>query len=244
MKNDLELNSLAVELRRDWEIDPYSPLNILSLVLSKIPDLTILFYPMSQETSGMCIKEDKMKIIGINSIMTKGRQRFTLAHELYHLLFENECNKIFICKNQSKDYSEREADSFASFFLMTDEGFKRYGKINNIKDWDLDAIISAEQYFQISHKGFLVRLNKANIEPKEDYKNKTISFEAKKRGFSDELYLPPKYDSPIVFGNYIKMINVVDELVGLTEGKKRELLLDGYRGDLVFNIKELKRKNE
>ena len=33
------------------------------------------------------------------------------------------------------------------------------------------------------------------------------------------------------------MINYVDELGGLTDGKKRELLIDGYRGDLVFNKK-------
>ena len=39
----------------------------------------------------------------------------------------------------------------------------------------------------------------------------------------------------LVLGNYLKMINHIDELGGLSDGKKRELLLDGCRGDLVFN---------
>ena len=34
---------------------------------------------------------------------------------------------------------------------------------------------------------------------------------------------------------FTRLINHVDELGGLSDGKKRELLLDGCRGDLVFN---------
>ena len=106
MRDKIKLNSLAVELRRDWDLNPYSPIDLFSIVLSKLPDLTILFYPMSDNTSGMCIKnidginvnelkemgDSKVKsskdmFICINSNMSKGRQRFTLAHELYNLLF-------------------------------------------------------------------------------------------------------------------------------------------------------------
>ena len=57
MRDKIKLNSLAVELRRDWDLNPYSPIDLFSIVLSKLPDLTILFYPMSDNTSGMCIKD-------------------------------------------------------------------------------------------------------------------------------------------------------------------------------------------
>ena len=127
MKSDLELNSLAVDLRKDWEIDAYGPLDIFSIVLSKFSKLSILIYPMSKNTSGLCINEENIPIIGINSNHSKGRQKFTLAHELYHLLFED-INDIIIC-NDDKNDSEVEADSFASFLLMTDEGLRRYMKI-------------------------------------------------------------------------------------------------------------------
>ena len=111
MKSDLELNSLAVDLRKDWEIDAYGPLDIFSIVLSKFSKLSILIYPMSKNTSGLCINEENIPIIGINSNHSKGRQKFTLAHELYHLLFED-INDIIIC-NDDKNDSEVVADSFA-----------------------------------------------------------------------------------------------------------------------------------
>ena len=56
MRDKIKLNSFAVELRRDWDLNPYSPIDLFSIILSKLPDLTILFYPMSDSTSGMCIK--------------------------------------------------------------------------------------------------------------------------------------------------------------------------------------------
>ena len=46
MRDKIKLNSLAVELRRDWDLNPYSPIDLFSIVLSKLPDLTILFYEM------------------------------------------------------------------------------------------------------------------------------------------------------------------------------------------------------
>lgn len=233
MKSDLELNSLAVDLRKDWEIDAYGPLDIFSIVLSKFSKLSILIYPMSKNTSGLCINEENIPIIGINSNHSKGRQKFTLAHELYHLLFED-INDIIIC-NDDKNDSEVEADSFASFLLMTDEGLRRYMKINEINHWDLNNIIAAEQYFQISHQAFLFHINKLGFSV-DEYNNINLSNESKKRGFLNDLYEPAfKEDIPFVLGNYLKMINHIDELGGLSDGKKRELLLDGCRGDLVFN---------
>ena len=114
MRDKIKLNSLAVELRRDWDLNPYSPIDLFSIVLSKLPDLTILFYPMSDNTSGMCIKNingidlNELKereghykeessedmVICINSNMSKGRQRFTLAHELMHISISSEASSL------------------------------------------------------------------------------------------------------------------------------------------------------
>ena len=139
MRDKIKLNSLAVELRRDWDLNPYSPIDLFSIVLSKLPDLTILFYPMSDNTSGMCIK------ICINSNMSKGRQRFTLAHELYHLLFEEDKRDLIICEASNDDDSEIEANIFASYLIMTYEGLERYAKVNNLTEWSLEEIIRAEK---------------------------------------------------------------------------------------------------
>ena len=86
MKEKIELNSEAISLRKKFGEDSYSPIDIFSLIHNN-DDLTIVFYPMSNRISGICIRDGKNKIVGINSNSTYGRQRFTIAHELYHLYF-------------------------------------------------------------------------------------------------------------------------------------------------------------
>ena len=72
----------AESLRRSWNIDNISPLNILQAALGNIDNLTILWFPMTDELSGCCSKTDDDKIICINSKHSKGRQNFTLAQNI------------------------------------------------------------------------------------------------------------------------------------------------------------------
>jgi Zn-dependent peptidase ImmA (M78 family) len=289
MRDKIKLNSFAVELRRDWDLNPYSPIDLFSIVLSKLPDLTILFYPMSDNTSGMCVKdiydsslelnipnlndlnadtnpgsefsnlkdsdlnedsstdsdfESKISsdmLIGINSNMSIGRQNFTLAHELYHLLYEENKNNFVICDYSSESESEIEANIFASYLLIPYEGLKRYVKNMNISKWSLDDVIAAEQYYQISHMALLFRLVEQNFITEEEsleFQNVKISHEARIRGFNDDLYYPSPEDRKYFsLGNYVKSVGKAYSSNKISVGKKDELLLDGFRGDLTFKKK-------
>lgn len=260
MRDKIKLNSFAVELRRDWDLNPYSPIDLFSIVLSKLPDLTILFYPMSDSTSGMCIKningikinesKDNLSqspdensedmIICINSNMSKGRQRFTLAHELYHLLFEDDKEDIIICETSNNDDSEMEANIFASYLIMTYEGLERYAKTNNLTEWTLEEIIRAEQYFQISHHAMLFRLKEhefISLERCMELRSVQIGYNAKINGFSDDLYTPSsKSEKYFSLGKYIRLVEKVFNDNKISSGKRDELLLDGFRGDLTYKF--------
>ena len=257
MRDKIKLNSLAVELRRDWDLNPYSPIDLFSIVLSKLPDLTILFYPMSDDTSGMCIKningidlnelketenpsKDELSddmVICINSNMSKGRQRFTLAHELYHLLFEENKKDIIICEASNDDDSEIEANIFASYLIMTYEGLERYAKVNNLKEWTLKEIIRAEQYFHISHHAMLFRLREhefISYEECMELRSVQIGYNAKINGFSDELYTPnSKSKRYFLLGKYIRSVEKAFNDNKISSGKRDELLLDAFRSDLT-----------
>lgn len=259
MRDKIKLNSLAVELRRDWDLNPYSPIDLFSIVLSKLPDLTILFYPMSDNTSGMCIKNingidlNELKDMGeskeqssedmvicINSNMSKGRQRFTLAHELYHLLFEEDKRNLIICEASNDDDSEIEANIFASYLIMTYEGLERYAKTNNLTEWSLEEIIRAEQYFQISHHAMLFRLREHDFISSEEcreLKSVQIGYSARINGFSDSLYNPSseseKYFS---LGKYIRSVEKAFNDNKISPGKRDELLLDAFRSDLTYKF--------
>ena len=263
MRDHIKLNSFAVELRRDWDLNPYSPIDLFSIVLSKLPDLTILFYPMSDNTSGMCIKNidgisiEDLKankasqsentdsdyndmVVCINSNMSKGRQRFTLAHELYHLLFEDDNRDLIICETSNDDDSEIEANVFASYLIMTYEGLERYAKTNNLNEWTLQDIIRAEQYFQISHHAMLFRLKEHEFITKEECKelrSVTIGYAAKINGFSDDLYTPSnKSKKYFSLGKYIRSVEKAFNDNKITPGKRDELLLDAFRNDLTYKF--------
>lgn len=162
MKEKIEINAEAIRLRRRFGEDVKSPLDIFSL-LHNSDNLTIVFYPMSDRVSGMCIRDGNNKIIGVNSTSTYGRQRYTIAHELYHLFFHRNFKSV-VCSmdlETEKDPQEKEADMFASFFLAPYEalsyfircrlGKKRYALKTN-------DVVRIEQYFGLSRQATLWRL--------------------------------------------------------------------------------------
>ena len=145
----VDLITKAEVLKKKLGEDNHSPVDIFALV-QRIEKLTIVYYPMGKTISGMCIKGTNNKtIIALNSSMSLGRQRFSLAHELYHLYYDD--NMLSICAKTIGlgDEIEKKADAFAAYFLMPRvaliemiETFldKNNGKIN-VRD-----IVRIEQY--------------------------------------------------------------------------------------------------
>ncbi|WP_409199405.1 ImmA/IrrE family metallo-endopeptidase [Methanobrevibacter sp. DSM 116169] len=240
MKSQLETDRLAEDLRRTWGIDPYSPINIFSIITDKMDNLTIIFMPLDDEISGCCGKEDIDYLILINSSHSKGRQNFTLAHELYHLLYEDN-DEWLICSDDEYDDSEKEADNFASSLLMPNGALNDYINRNKIENWTVSYVINCEQYYQISHISMLCRLRKEKlisyddfIKFKPDVKNNSCAL-----GFSTDLYeSSPEERKYYSLGKYIPLIEKVFIEDKISIGKKEELLLQGYRSDIVYNLDE------
>lgn len=244
MKSAQELNSLALETRRQWGEDSYSPIDVFAIVNGwKEKKITLVRYPLSNRISGMCTKVDDDIIICINSASSYGRQRFTLAHELYHILYE-EINGRVICDmsmGDDKSDSEKEADMFAGYLLMPYDALFQYS--NKIwAKWSLDKVIDAEQFFQISHMAMVFRLEKDRFIDSmiaETYKNITVSKEAAKLGYGKELYLPqPEEKKYFVTGEYVRKIEHLAKKDKISNGKREELLLEGFRADIVYNLDE------
>lgn len=243
MRTDKELNSLALKTRREWGEDSYSPIDIFSIVNGwKDKKITIVRYPLSTRVSGMCTKIDDDIVICINSATSYGRQRFTLAHELYHVLYEDSLQRV-ICEmsmGDDKPDSEKEADQFASYLLMPYDALLQYMEKN--KEWTLENVIEAEQFFQISHQAFIFRLAFDGMISKgqeDSYKSIAVSKEAAKIGFGRELYYPsPEGKQYFTTGEYIRKVEKLSEKDKISNGKKDEMLLDAFRADIVYNFDE------
>lgn len=61
----LDLSTKAQELRELLGEDANSPVNVFSLA-NQIEGLTLVFYPLGENISGMCVRDQEIKLIAIN----------------------------------------------------------------------------------------------------------------------------------------------------------------------------------
>jgi Zn-dependent peptidase ImmA (M78 family) len=246
LKEKIELNSNAVFLRKRFGVDSTSPIEIMPLVHAA-KNITLVFHPFTNEVSGMSYQISKnQKLIAINSTMSYGRQRFTIAHELYHLNFQENFKFIICGKNlwEQADDEEKNADAFASFFLAPFDALRIF--INDgiyqggePRIFTVEDIVKIEQYFGMSRQATLYRLCSENFikwDQINEFKNNVIG-SARKLGYDDQLYRPtPAQYQIITTGSYLELLSQLDKKGILSKGKVDEYLLDAYREDIVYNI--------
>lgn len=239
MINKLELNALATELRVQLGEDERTPLDIYALV-NQIENLTMVLYPLGEHISGMCIKDTKEKLIAINSTMSYGRQRFSIAHELYHLFYDNS-EGFSICAKKLAFGSEIEkvADQFASYFLAPYSTLR--GLVHKIKEKrsmiTYGDVIALEQYFGMSHQAMLWRLvDDGYMTNREaDTMRTGVMAVAKTLGYEEKLYLPTVSElQKRTYGSYIQKAEMLRNRNLISNGKYEELLLDAFRHDIVY----------
>lgn len=236
----LDLNTKAQELRLQLGEDANSPVDIFALA-NQIEGLTLVFFPLGDNISGMCVRDGKLRLIAINSQMSYGRQRFTFAHELYHLYFDaasgfNVCSK----KLDPKAENEKNADQFASYFLAPYGALRSaIRKITEDESLSLPQVIRLEQYFGVSHQAMLWRLvSEGTISSTEldDY-NHGVIVAARYLGFDDKLYKPTQIEGQKkTYGYYLKQVEELRRRDLVSSGKIDELLLDAFRDDIVFGL--------
>ena len=233
-------SALAEMLRHEWGIESFASVNIRSLVYNNIKNLTLLWFPMKTNISGCCSKIKKDKIIFINTNHTIGRQNFTLAHELYHLIYED-IDDFIVCGLNANNQSEKNADNFASTFLMPDSALYWFKNKNQIDNWTLEDVIKCEQYYQISRSVMIIRLKKMNWinQNQFDEFGDNVIREADRLGYDTNLYKPSsenqKYSS---IGELIRLTEKAYDEKKITGGKRREILIKSFRNDILYNLNE------
>ena len=243
MINKMEISSKAALLRKKLGEDESSPIDIFQLVQT-IDRLTLVFYPLNNNISGICYKGKSSNVIVINSDMSIGRQRFSLAHELYHLYFdESGISLVSLTTIGKGDENEKKADQFASYFLIPQSSL--YGLIESIKEknqkkhLDIEDVIRIEQYYGVSHKAMLYRLKEEGEIDSEDIKSMEtgVIALAARLGYDTTIYYPSVKDKKkMVFGHYIALAEKLLDKEYISYGKYEEILLDGFRDDIVYGI--------
>lgn len=235
MRDINEIDSMAVNLRRELGEDSMSPIDIFS-VARTMKDLTTVLYPLGRNISGMCIKGNKVNLIAINSGMSLGRQRFSMAHEFYHLKYDpdiakNVCSIVI----NGGDEKELEADKFASHFLLPSAAL--YNTLKECRNVSFEQVVWMEQHFGLSRKAMLYRLKEEHRIDGSLYDSmqKDVQCSAARLGYDTDLYKATPFKKNMkTTGQYIRLADKLYREEVISTGKYEEILLDAFRTDLVF----------
>lgn len=172
----------AHKIRDDWSIGN-DPISNLSEFLEE-RGFKIIVEQLPESVAGVtCFvntdKGWKMPVIVINNKITGERQRFTIAHELGHLLLE--------VKNEDINL-EKACDKFASALLMPDRFlWAALGKSRSTIS--IGELVSLKKFLGVSVQAIVYRCKDLCII--NDYTYRLLYREFAKRG-----WLKPPYDEP------------------------------------------------
>ena len=199
-----EIKFQASKLRNQFGFSNTEAIRLKSLLLKE--QILGYFTALDDDFSGMAIKINQSKFILINSSHTLGRQHFSICHELFHLYIDKNFSphKCQAALFNRKDKTEFDADSFASYFLLPEDGIysnipEEERKKDKIK---LSTVIKIEQYYSCSRSALLNRLFSLGfitISKKEEY-SIGVQKSAMQLGYSTSLYKPGNKD--LILGDY------------------------------------------
>lgn len=172
-----------------------------------------------KKLSGFCFYYDDQFIVFLNSSLSLGHERFTGAHELYHILYNSEIlkkEKILMGKDSHK-IEDNKADIFAAELLMPETYVRQiYSRLINVDMKNVMArhVIIMHNHFKVSYKAMLKRLIQLDLCSLEIYEDllsiasientDELKLLEKNEGFSIELIVPA--NKVYVSSSYISYI--------------------------------------
>lgn len=193
-----------------------------------------LYRPLSDKLYGLSLMTpDKMhRFMLVNSNSMRGRQHFTIAHELYHLYYDENLKPHFCDSSIYTDPAERSANLFASALLMPREGVLKNIPSEEIvsRKVSIETLLRIEHLYGVSHHTLVVRLQELHIINSsfaDELLKLSITREATLRGYDAKLY--SKGNEGLVIGDFGSKARKLFEEERVSEGHYIELLnMIGY----------------
>ena len=137
--------------------------------LAELAGALVRYEPFEGTMSGLLYRSNERAVIGVNSIHPEVRQRFTIAHELAHLLLHQPTFQIdehaFVAfrnpeSSKATDPAEVEANQFAAALLMP-EGLLAKSVRDLGENPDAErAILELSKRFLVSQEAMTIRLTR------------------------------------------------------------------------------------
>jgi Zn-dependent peptidase ImmA (M78 family)/DNA-binding XRE family transcriptional regulator len=146
---------LAERVRKLWSLgDDPLPSNLFSLIEDQ-SGLGIALEPLQERIAGLCARVGDLAIALIDSSAVVGRQRFTAAHELCHLLLGDGEQVLVDERLTGQSLVEMRANAFAAHFLMPAKAVRRYLRQRPV---DEEVVVELQYTFGVSLDALLWHL--------------------------------------------------------------------------------------
>lgn len=218
--------NLAVRMRQDLQISLSEPVNAKTVL--RVLGIITLYRPLSDSLYGLSVKssDNRYRFMLVNSNTTRGRQHFTIAHELYHLYYDADPHPHF-CQDGNLDESERAANMFARAFLMPKAGILKSIPAAELLsgNMSLTTILKLEALYGVSHMAMLIRLKELRLITNavfDQYQSISVTKEAALRGLDTNLY--KSGNEGMVLGDFGAKARELFEMDLISEGHYVELL--------------------
>ena len=225
-----EAETLAEKFRFQEGLSQSEPINAKMLVRKL--NITLVYRPLSENSFGISCRSGEKRFMLINSQSTRGRQHFTIAHELYHLYFDENPVPHMCCGGPATG-EEKNANRFASALLMPREGILSCvsGEEITRHDVDIATVLRMEQLFGVSHSTLLIRLKDLGLISSTRFdalERIPVRETAREWGYDSALY--ESGTKGVVIGNFGEKARRLFESGTISEGHYNELMNMLYGG--------------
>ena len=228
----------AAEVRRCLGVSVSEPIDAIKL-LRECFDISFILRPFVSDISGMFVRADKAEVIAINTVRSLGHQRFTAAHEYFHVRYDAgmlgaACRVGVVDQPVER---EAEADAFAANFLMPAEGItaRVMARTAGERGPAVEDVVHLEQHFGVGHKAMVRRLRDLGYlrtNELEQMWSLPIRQMARTLGCDTSLYSPTREDR--VISSYAEKAKTALDLDLISFGKYEQLMLEAGFADLLF----------
>ena len=238
--SEIKARQLAIDTRLKLGLQSTEHFDVYRAVSSL--GITCVKRPLESSISGATLKTNKAKVILVNSSKTLGHQNFTVAHEIYHCLYdENLVSRA--CKTESFERvsdSEQVADLFATHLLMPEDAIFNQLRLRKKQDVKLTLadVVNLEQFFGVSRKAMCWRLEDLKRTTRDESEKYCVNViqGARLLGKNTDLYRPT--DDKAIISDYAEKASEALQKNLITESRYEEILADADLLEEVTGIAE------
>jgi len=160
---DETIEELSLSVRRSLNIGN-GPIDNITRLCEKL-GIIVVFLDLSKSTIDGCstMYKGRPYIVLNKHAFSSVRMRFTLAHELGHILLHSTLPRKHTNNSTNHKQIEKEANLFASFLLMPEESF-----VQDVNGLGLDYLLMLKKHWKVSMQAMIYRAEYLEIFT-EDY---------------------------------------------------------------------------